>query len=273
VAAAEQARLAEQHRRRQVLISASLTRDLARLWWTLFRPANPGPSWQPVRTAAAALIRDRRRQSAGVAGRYYREARQLAGVGGDVRIAEPVALPEERLLANVDITGIGSYSKAVRAGAAPGKAVDAGAVNLSGTGSRLALEGGRSVIAATAEDDGEAIGWARVTDGDSCSWCLMLVSRGAVYRSAETAGRLKNDQFVGHGQFKFHDHCGCSAVPLFSRDDPVLDRADDLYTQWLQVTAGHSGQDAINVWRRYWEAKQAGLPEEDARNAAGAGGK
>lgn len=222
--------------------------------------------------AAAALIRDRRRQSAEVAARYYRQARLAAGVGVDARLAEPVDLPAERILANLDVTGIGAYSRAVRSGAAPGKAGDVAAVNLSGSGSRLVLEGGRSVIAESAKADGEALGWARVTDADPCSWCLMLASRGAVYRSAETAGRLKNDRFVGDGQFKWHDHCGCGAAVVWDPQDPVLARADDLYTQWLEVTAGHSGQDAVNVWRRYWDAKRDGQPAAEAAQAARAGG-
>jgi hypothetical protein len=270
---AEQARLAEQHRRTQALIAAALTRDLARLWRALFRPANPGPSWRAVRMAAAALVRDRRGQSAVVAGRYYRQARTAASAAGRVRIASPMDLPEERLLANLDATGIGSYSRAVRAGATPTKGGDAAAVNLSGAGTRLVLEGGRSVVAGTAKADSEAIGWARVTDADPCSWCLMLASRGAVYRSAATAGRLKNDRFVGDGQFKWHDHCGCSTVIVWDPQDPVLDRADDLYDRWQSVTSGFSGNDAVTAWRRYWEAKQSGQPEAAARQTARTGGR
>lgn len=272
VPAAEQVRFAEQHRRQQALIAAALTRDLARLWRTLFRPSNPGPSWRAVRMAAASLVRDRRGQSAVVAAGYYRQARADVGAAGRERIVSPMDLPEERLLANLDATGIGSYSRAVRAGATPAKAGDVAAVNLSGAGTRLVLEGGRSVVAGTAKDDAEAIGWARVTDADPCSWCLMLASRGAVFRSAATAGRLKNDRFTGDGQFKWHDHCGCSAVIVWDPQDPVLDRADDLYDQWQSVTSGFSGNDAVNAWRRYWEAKQAGQPEPDARQAAKTGG-
>ena len=68
-----------------------------------------------------------------------------------------------------------------------------------------------------------------------------------------TAGRNKNDKFTGEGQFKWHDHCGCTAAPVFDPDDPHLRRAEDLYDQWLQETQGHSGKAAVNAWRRYWE--------------------
>lgn len=45
--------------------------------------------------------------------------------------------------------------------------------------------------------------WARVTQGHSCRFCLMLASRGFVYHSQSTA--------VDH----YHDHCDCIATPGF----------------------------------------------------------
>jgi hypothetical protein len=248
---------ADQYRRQQAQVGATLTLDLVRLFKGLFNPANPGPSWQTTRMATAALIRDRRRQSAALATRFYRDARRSAGVGGGFTPAPPIDLDEDRLLKSIDATGIGTYQKSLRSGATPEKAVERAAVTESGNASRLALEGGRSVIDQTVQEDDEAIGWARVTDADPCPWCLMLASRGATYRSAESAGGAKNSQFIGDGQFKFHDHCGCAVVAVWDPDDPVLTAADDLYDKWVEVTAGHSGQDAINVWRRYWESKNS----------------
>lgn len=167
--------------------------------------------------------------------------------------ARPGDLDETRLDTNLDVTGIASYQKALRAGQTPGQAVDTMAVNLAGSATTLALEAGREVVRDATGGDEEAIGWIRVPDADPCSWCAMLASRGAVYRSAETAGRAKNSEFVGEGMFKWHDHCGCTAVPVFRDDDPLLQRADDLYEQWLRETQGHSGEAARKAWRRFWE--------------------
>jgi hypothetical protein len=247
---------ADQYRRQQAQIGAVLTGDLVRLLKGLFNPANPGPSWQATRMATAALIRDRRRQSADLATRFYRDARQSAGVPDGFMPAPPIDLDEDRLLKSIDATGIATYQKSLRSGATPEKAVERAAVTESGNASRLALEGGRSVIDQTVQEDDAAIGWARVTDADPCSWCAAMASRGAVYRNERTAGQSVNSHFVGEGQFKFHDHCGCVAAPVFDPDDPVLDAADNLYDRWLQVTAGHSGADALNVWRRYWEGRE-----------------
>ena len=257
MAARSETAAADAYRRQQVLLSAALTRDLIRLLRALFNPANPGPSWAVARMAIASLIRDRRQQSAALATRYYPTLRSIAGVHTPVRIAPPIELVDDRLMANVDATGIGMYQRAVQAGAVPAQALDRAGATLSGTASRLALEGGRSVVAETVKDDADAIGWMRITDADPCSWCAMMASRGAVYKSAETAGRAKDSRFVGEGEFKWHDHCGCGAVPVFHENDPRLDHADHLYDLWLQHTQGYSGKDAINAWRRYWENRDS----------------
>jgi hypothetical protein len=179
----------------------------------------------------------------------WAELERVAGV-------HPGGLDEDRVEANLNATGIAVYHRALRAGQAEARAVDTMAVNLSGAATTLTLEGGREVVRDAAAADVEAIGWIRVPDADPCSWCAMLASRGVVYRSAETAGRAKNRGFVGEGLFKWHDHCGCTAVPVFRDDDPLLDRADDLYEQWLRETQGHSGRNARNAWRRYWENRE-----------------
>lgn len=167
--------------------------------------------------------------------------------------ASPSDLVADRVNANLNATGIATYERALRAGQTPDRAVDTMAVNLSGSATTLALEGGREVIRDAAQADEEAIGWIRVPDADPCSWCAMLASRGAVFRSAGTAGRNKNARFVGEGQFKWHDHCSCTAVPVWDPNDPQLTRAEDLYDQWLRETQGHSGKAAVKAWRRYWD--------------------
>jgi hypothetical protein len=254
---ASEAALADQYRREQALIAAVLTRDLLRLLKNMFNPADAGSSWAATRIAVANLIRARRRQSIDLAARFYPTARSRAGVHSPFAVASPMDLPDDRLMTNIDVTGIGMYQRALKAGATEAKAVERAGVTLSGTGSRLVLEGGRSTVDETVRTDPAAIGWMRITDGDPCSWCAMLASRGAVYKNAQTAGQAKNAHFVGEGEFKWHDHCGCTAAPVWSHDDPRLDHADALYEQWLQHTQGYSGNDAVNAWRRYWENRDS----------------
>ena len=259
------------YRRQQAQITAVLSRDLVRLLRAVFKPANPGPSWQATRTAVAAMIAQQHARSAQLGVEFYRSQRRAAGLG-TFTPQLPAALPDEQVLRTVDVTGIGTFQRSLRAGATPSQAVDRTAVTLSGSASRLALDGGRSVVVTAVQDDDAAIGWLRITDADPCPWCLMMASRGAVYHSAASAGAAKNSEFIGDGNFKWHDHCGCTAVPVFDHEDPRLAHADDLYEQWQRVTAGHSGQDAVNTWRRYQEGRSgeegSSSSPEPARAAA-----
>jgi hypothetical protein len=98
-------------------------------------------------------------------------------------------------------------------------------VKASGTATRLALNGGRETISRSVEADEEALGWVRIPDADPCAFCRTLASRGEVYKSEETAGRRANRRFEGLGEFKFHDHCGCTVVPTYL-STPIPDSVD-----------------------------------------------
>lgn len=67
--------------------------------------------------------------------------------------------------------------------------------------------------------------YARVPGGvETCSFCLMLASRGFVYRSGEDGERVHN-----------HDHCKCVYVARF-KSSVSVDGYDerDYYDQWQQ---------------------------------------
>ena len=141
------------------------------------------------------------------------------------------------------------FKKAIAAGKSPQQAMDAAAVRMVGSTQYLALEGGRSVMQQSIEADERATGYARVTDNDPCHWCAMLASRGPVYKSAQTAGDPRQ------GGDRYHDHCGCVAYPSFSLNEPFVGIAEKLYDDWLRVTRGTGGRNAVNAWRRWWEAE------------------
>lgn len=72
------------------------------------------------------------------------------------------------------------------------------------------MSGGRMMIDATAKADTRAIGWRRVSDGNPCTFCAMLCSRGPIYASQERA------ETVGGSGLQYHGHCGCTAEILYS---------------------------------------------------------
>lgn len=70
--------------------------------------------------------------------------------------------------------------------------------------------------------------FARVPTGsETCKWCLMLASRGAVYATSARAGEGRS----------FHGVCDCRVEPVASPSDMERLRADgydpsDLYRRW-----------------------------------------
>lgn len=111
-------------------------------------------------------------------------------------------------------------------------------------------------------------GWARIATGrETCAWCLMLVSRGPVYKSAETAGALYDDDTVMAALAKdaevtefmnqWHIGCDCKVVPVFDANNwPGMDaqrRAEEL---WIQAS-----KDAEDVPARvHLTGKNKGQP-------------
>lgn len=137
--------------------------------------------------------------------------------------------------------------------------------------------GGRRTIRNAVEQDGSALGWARVATGrETCGFCLMLVSRGPVYQSAESAGLNTDDttaldildendtEAFNELMTRFHPNCDCKVVPVFDRMD-WQGRDDYLAARdtWIETTKGLSGRDALNAFRRAIEDNQVD-PEEFA---------
>lgn len=243
---------ADSYRQQQAKLNAATTAAVLALWLKGWSPDRPD-LWPGLKTLLRTLVLQRRAAAARLAVASYRRSRQAAGVGGLFVPSSADPPPVELVDATADIMGPGSYRRALKAGKSPEQARRSAGVQLSGAATRLVTNGGRETTVEAVRDDPKAIGWARVSDGDPCSWCAVMISRGAVYKTAGTAGQDKNDRFIGHGQFKWHSHCGCSAIPIWSRDDPHLETAADLYDLWKQHTVGYSGNDALNAFRRYWE--------------------
>ena len=86
-----------------------------------------------------------------------------------------------------------------------------------------------TIIANVGRDRDKGAMFARVSTGtETCTFCLMLASRGAVYHTRKSAGEFKH----------FHRHCDCKVVPGFE-DDPDAElvegvRPEELREQWAQ---------------------------------------
>lgn len=116
-------------------------------------------------------------------------------------------------------------------------------------------------------------GWARVATGDeTCAWCLMLVSRGPVYQSADLAGLSKDYTETKYVQMynkydqdtygaklakkdengnnmlnQWHTGCDCLIVPVFNK------------RTWFGWPAA---KRALTLWEKASEAAEAKLKAE-----------
>lgn len=113
----------------------------------------------------------------------------------------------------------------------------------------------------TNEQQDLGIRYARVPQGPTCSFCIMLASRGFVYASRESAGEL--------GQY--HDDCNCRIVAGMPGTEVEGYDPEGMYDRYLQcrdsITHGESGS-RNPVWRD-WERLS---PEEQASYAEPTGG-
>lgn len=91
--------------------------------------------------------------------------------------------------------------------------------------------------------------WARVPGVKACWFCLMLASRGAVYRSKDTA--LIASKTGG----AFHDYCDCMVIESYT-DADLPNLLHDLRDEWQQTVGidehpGIEPQQQRDQWQRY----------------------
>ncbi len=235
------ARLTAQHRSTQLALRAVTLRQVLQVW-PAFDPERAASSWPPVETALMAIIGQRRKDSATIAAGYFEAFRTAERVGGT---AAPVLSAFDvgataRAETSLQVTGYVTTER-LTALRHPDPARTA-LVRVSGAAARHVLDGGRETLLASVRADRRALGWARATSGNPCSFCAMLASRGPAYGERT-------------GDFQSHDHCACSLEPVYRRDQEWPSGSRDYQRLWRDSTGGLSGAEARNAFR---EALSAG---------------
>ena len=157
--------------------------------------------------------------AATVAADLYEQWRDGAGARGAAAVLAPAADPD-RVAASVrySIGGLfGVPDTAAVFSLLAGDVLD-----------RLVSNQARQTFELNAKRD--RVRFARVPVGATCEWCVMLGSRGAMYRSSDSAGAS-------------HGNCDCVVVPSFEDDDlPEGYDPDALYAQWQDMRAERLSQ-------------------------------
>jgi len=161
------------------------------------------------------------------------------------------------------VTGPSALKRASHHGLDETRARRVAVVQASGAASRHVLNGARDTTLELVKADDVAVGYIRVTASNPCAFCAMLASRGPVYHESSFAE--SDPRFVGPGTIKVHDNCACMPKAVFSRTAEWPGRAAEFRRMWRDSIEGkYSGRDALNAWRRLFEAaeREAGREEQ-----------
>lgn len=193
--------LTQRHRAQQLLLRKVTRQQVAKVWPALKYEALDD-SYPRLAAAVAPIVKANRLTSSGLAVGYVREMRRQAKVLGTLTPNLAPSLVVDQLTASLHATSVAHIKAATGRGVAPDLAMSNGLSEAIGAMARLVLDAGRVTTLQTLASDSRAVGFERVLGGSGCQFCQMLAGRGGVY-SADTA------------DFEAHDHCGCTAEPVY----------------------------------------------------------
>lgn len=184
--------MADQLRRSLAVLVQEAETDLQVVWNSTTTPEQAASALHDV---LPALINQYGQAAAAVAAEWYDNLRASQGIPGSF-----TAMPE-------DIPDPGGNELVGWATATAQDTTSMQSLVVGGMTRRI-LNFSRGTVTSNSVADKHARGWQRVGSGE-CSFCAMLISRGAVYTEATA-------------DFAAHDHCECSATPAWvDRPNPV----------------------------------------------------
>lgn len=258
--------LTEAHLAEQKRLGALVAYVTAQLFIRTIKPDDISGSAANLLARLIPLLRTRRDFSALTARKYYVEFRKLEVKGGDgFKLPDMTQLSLQALETSLRVTGEVGLKKRIAGlplnDGVPAftqqmlikQAIEDTSVDISGAATRHVTNGGRDELQGMVAEDREALGYIRVTDGDPCYFCAMLASRGPVYddQSFDQA----DPRFIGAGEHKVHDHCGCGVEPVYSRKTKWPGKARAAETAWIDLSKELGRVPTINDFRQRWEGR------------------
>lgn len=260
------AALTEIHRLEQNKNTALVSYVVAQLWLRTIDPNDIAGSAARLITRLLPLLQQRRDFSAIKARQYYLEFRKLEAskaAGFDLPALTPMNLAQVETSLRV----MGEIRLKTKIAGLPlndgvpkltqrmliQQAIEETSKDIAGAASRHVLNGGRDALQDAVTEDPEAIGYIRVTDGDPCFFCAMLASRGPVYD--DDSFDSSDPRFIGKGEHKVHDHCGCGVEPVYSRKTAWPGKARAAETAWVDLSQELGHVPTLLEFRNRWEGR------------------
>jgi hypothetical protein len=198
-----------------------------------------------VRRGTAALVAELSSAAASLAADHFEAMRDQAQVVQPFRVpiidlpAQPAIENELDRVAAEILDGMSDDIEALQ------RAIEA---QIEGSAQKMIADAASDELLAAVESDPQAIGWARVTRPGACAFCLMLATRGPVYRKEGTANFRAHAPINGRG-----GTCHCTAEPLWRGKYEPPAHVREAQALWKTSTKGRSGKDAIRAFRRALE--------------------
>lgn len=211
---------AAQHQAAQAAIVGSLSGQLPSLW-PLIDQANLAETLPQYSLAVTSLVHRYGQASAALAAAYYDDARKAAGVPGAFHVPLSAPADLEQVSKGLDWATKGLWSETPD--------VETAKQLATASAERYTLNAGRQTIITAANADRKSNGWARTVEPGACYYCLLLATRGAVYRDEQSS------------DFQAHDHCRCHAQPVFDavyEPSAEVRRAQQIYKQVKSTAKG-----------------------------------
>lgn len=220
--------LAEAHDRAQQANTQQALLVVAALFTGTIDPADLDRTFRRYVELAELAINDRRARGSRLAQGFYRALRAIEARNPvpypDIPFARPV--PAAALQTSLAVTGPVAAKRQIARGVVDvADALSSVLPQTLGATSRHVENGARDTIRAAVAGDPSANGWARRSGGKPCAFCAMLIGRGPVYKREDT------------GNFRCHDHCRCSAVPVFDGDEGWTEQSREFNDLWYRSTS------------------------------------
>lgn len=236
----------ERHQAAQAGLVALLGPAIAHIFATLLDPHDLRGSTRRVTAAVEALVVHYGKASSAAALTHYRLERRAAGIPGRPKVSMPASPPREAVSAAVERALSPLY------GPTTPQALQTAEDVLTSEVEQLVLDQSRSAIIGAVQSDQHARAWARVTEPDACSFCRLLATRGAVYKS-EASGDFRAHKKKADGS---GGTCRCHVEPVFGVYEPTAQARQDIADyRDLTKTYGTSGRDILVAWRQHVEGR------------------
>jgi hypothetical protein len=205
--------LTDRHRRRQVAFATASDSRIRRTW-RLLDLADIDGTRAVWNATTVNEIAGRYMVSRHLAEQYlaaYRTVELGAVTGGTVL----PGFDRATWSAVLDAVGPQALKRQIRAGVPARLAYETVRGQVVAEARKMIMSGGRGTVRESARQDSRAVGWRRVSDGDPCTFCAMLVSRGPAYTS-EALALTK-----GATDDPYHRNCGCTVEVIYGDWQPT----------------------------------------------------